>query len=204
MTRSPAEAPDESLLERFAGGDDEAFALLVERYQRPMYNFVRRSVQDPAVAEDILQETFLRVVQRADEFRGQAKVSTWMYTIARNLCVDHARKMVHRRHASLDAPSRRGDDDDRALVDRIAGPAPGADRAAIGEQLKRAVTLAVEELPEDQREVFLLRQLEHLSFQEIAQICDIPENTAKSRMRYALERLRAALGEYEDYVRELS
>jgi RNA polymerase sigma-70 factor (ECF subfamily) len=204
VTRSRSEAPDESLLERFAGGDDEAFEVLVERYQRPMFNFVRRSVQDPAVAEDILQETFLRVVQRAEEFRGQAKVSTWMYTIARNLCVDHARKMVHRRHASLDAPGRRGDDDDRALVDRIAGPAMGSDRIAIGEQLKVAVASAVEQLPADQREVFLLRQLEHLSFQEIADICGIPENTAKSRMRYALERLKAALHEYEDYVRELS
>lgn len=204
MTRPRPEAPDESLLERFAGGDDEAFEVLVERYQRPMYNFVRRSVQDPEVASDIVQETFMRVIQRADEFRGQAKVSTWMYTIARNLCVDHARKMVHRRHASLDAPSRRGDEDDRALVDRIAGPSKGADRETIGAQLKVAVTAAVEQLPEDQREVFLLRQLEHLSFQEIAEICGIPENTAKSRMRYALERLKAALGEYEDYVRELS
>ena len=180
MTRALSEAPDESLLERFAGGDDEAFEVLVERYQRPMYNFVRRSVQDPQVAEDILQETFMRVVQRADEFRGQAKVSTWMYTIARNLCVDHARKMVHRRHASLDAPTRRADDDDRALVDRIAGPTKGADREAIGAQLKLAVASAVEQLPEDQREVFLLRQLEHLSFQEIADICGIPENTART------------------------
>jgi len=195
VTRPRPETPDEALIERFAGGDEEAFALLVERYQRPMYNFVRRSVQDHTVAQDILQETFLRVVQRADEFRGQSKVSTWMYTIARNLCVDHARKMVHRRHASLDAPGRKGDDDDRALVDRIAGPTNGADRNAIGEQLKIAVASAVEQLPEDQREVFLLRQ-EEIPFKDIARLQGVGINTVLGRMHYAVRHLQERLREW--------
>lgn len=195
-------ASDETLLRKFLEGDAEAFETLVRRFERPLFNFILRSVRDPDRSEELLQEVFLRVIQRAAEFQGGSKVSTWIYTIARNLCIDTSRKMVFRRHRSLDAPS--GDDPEGpTMMDRVVASTPLADREVIGGDLKERIARAVEELPEEQREVFLMRELQDLAFKDIAEIVGVPENTVKSRMRYALERLQRALAEYEDYAREI-
>lgn len=180
----------------YNGGDIGAFEVLLARHRRPLFNFLLRSVRDPDRAEDLLQEVFLRIIQNASEFQGQSKFTTWVYTIARNLCVDHARKMVHRRHASLDAtpPGQEGG----ALLERIPNVDPSTDRSAASPKLRQEIALAVEALPEEQREVFLMRQLQGLGFAEIATIVGVSENTVKSRMRYALERLQDALAHYED------
>lgn len=193
---------DEDLLRRFNEGDADAFEVLVLRYQKPLLNFILRSVGDRNTAEELLQETFLRVVTKSSDFQGNSKVSTWLYTIARNLCIDTSRKMVFRRHRSLDAPLRSGDGEGATLLDRAADSGPAADRSVIGHDLQQKIAAAVEDLPDDQREVFLLRELENLPFKEIADIVGVPENTVKSRMRYALERLQRALAEYADYARE--
>jgi RNA polymerase sigma-70 factor (ECF subfamily) len=196
------EVPDEVLLRRFVDGDADAFEQLVRRFERPLFNFILRSVRDHDRSEELLQEVFMRVVQRAAEFQGGSKVSTWVYTIARNLCIDTSRKMVFRRHRSLDAPA--GDDPEGpTMMDRVQAVTPLADREVIGGDLKERIARAVEELPDEQREVFLMRELQDLAFKDIAEIVGVPENTVKSRMRYALERLQRALAEYEDYAREL-
>ena len=200
----PATIPDETLLERFQAGDTRAFEELLQRYRGPIFNFVLRSVRDRERAADLTQETFLRVVQRADSFRGGSKLSTWIYAIARNLCIDHGRRMVFRRHRSLDAPLKGSEEKSSPMVDRIPSREPETDRDAIGRQLQAQIAAAVEELPDDQREVFLLRQVQGMAFKDIAEVVGVSENTVKSRMRYALERLQGALAEYQDYVRELS
>lgn len=187
---------DLELLGRFHAGDHSAFAALLQRYQRPVFNFILRSLSDRQVAEDLTQEVFLRVIQGASGFQSQAKFSTWLFTIARNVCVDHGRRMKHRKHASLDAPS--GEDTTVRLVDRIPHAQPGVERSAASPRLRERIQRALEHLPQEQREVFLLRQVDDLTFAEIAVICGIPENTVKSRMRYALERLQTALSDYED------
>jgi RNA polymerase sigma-70 factor (ECF subfamily) len=202
VSRSLAQLEDEVLLDRFNAGEAEAFAVLLERYRRPIYNFILRSTRDQELAEDVLQEVFMRVVQRAGDFRHSSKFSTWLYTIARNLCIDTSRKMAFRRHRSLDAPLRGDDGDGPTLLDRV-GDRAHVDRTAISAQIGAAVATAVEALPEEQREVFLMRQVQALPFKEIAEIVGVPENTIKSRMRYALERLREALAEYDDYLHEL-
>ena len=189
--------PDLELLGRFHAGDHAAFGVLVSRYQRAVFNFVLRSLGERQVAEDLTQEVFLRVIQGSSGFQNQAKFSTWLFTIARNLCVDHGRRMKHRRHASLDATTNDSDGALR-LVDRIPHHQPGADRGASATRIRERVTRALEQMPQEQREVFLLRQVDGVPFAEIALICGIPENTVKSRMRYALERLQAALADYED------
>jgi RNA polymerase sigma-70 factor (ECF subfamily) len=199
---SAAQAPsDEALIARFTAGDALAFEEVLRRYERPMYNYLLRSCRDPHAAADLLQEVFLRVVERSASFEGKSKFSTWLYTIARNLCIDASRKMGFRRHRSLDAPGTA--DDPTPLVERSASGGPGQDRAAVSQRLRGEIARAVEALPEEQREVFLLREVQHLPFREIADIVGVPENTVKSRMRYALERLQAALCDYEDYVQEL-
>jgi len=198
------EHSDEDLLDRYKAGDEQAFEVLLRRYRTKVFNFLLRSVRDPSRAEDLLQEVFLRVVHRCEHFERRAKFSTWLYTIARNLCVDASRKMIHRRHRSLDAPARSDLDGSEALVERVPSGAPQTDRDAIAQQLRGQIAAAIEELPSDQREVFLMRQLQGLAFKDIATVIGVPENTVKSRMRYALERLQHALSEYDDYARKLS
>ena len=199
--------PDEVLLARYAAGDRSAFVELVERNQTALYNFALRQVRSPAVAQDIVQDVFVRVVQGIGEFKGQSRFSTWCFTIARNLCIDHARKQSLRKHPSLDHPGGSTDEGEgQTLGERTADAHPRAtvDRAVIGEQLGDAIARAVDALPDDQREVFLLREVGQVPFKEIAEITGVPENTVKSRMRYALERLQRALAEYEDYAKALS
>jgi RNA polymerase sigma-70 factor (ECF subfamily) len=203
VARSISELPDEVLLRQFCAGDAEAFESLLSRYERPLFNFILRQVGERTRAEELLQDAFLRVIERATEFKGESKFSTWLYTIARNLCIDESRKMVFRRHKSLDASTPGQDGDGPSLLDRTAGSEAGADRASIARELQPRIAAAVEALPEDQREVFLMRELQQMPFKEIAIVVGVPENTVKSRMRYALERLQAALAEYADYVGEL-
>lgn len=194
---------DEELLRRFNEGDAEAFEQLVRRFERPLYNFILRSVRRRDRADELLQDVFMKVVQRSGDFKGNSKLSTWLYTIARNLCIDHSRKMVFRRHKSLDAPGRGAESDDIPLLERTATRERPADRTAIANDIRERIAVAVEELPEEQREVFLMRHVQGMPFKEIAEVVGVPENTVKSRMRYALERLQRALAEYRDYVREL-
>jgi RNA polymerase sigma-70 factor, ECF subfamily len=195
---------DEELLRRFNDGRAEAFGVLLSRYERPLFNFILRHVSERTRAEEILQDAFLRVIERSKEFKGESKFSTWLYTIARNLCIDESRKMVFRRHKSLDAQLG-GEDGEGgpALVERTAGSAPAVDRTAIARELKPQIADAIAALPEEQREVFLMRELQNMPFKDIAAVVGVPENTVKSRMRYALERLQEALAEYADYVGEL-
>jgi len=197
--------PDEVLLARYAAGDRSAFVELVARHEAALYNFVLRQVRSPALAQDIVQDVLVRVVQGVGDFKGQSRFSTWCFTIARNLCIDHARKQSLRRHPSLDQPGAGSDDGEgQTLGDRTADPRAAVDRAVIGDQIGDSIARAVDALPDDQREVFLLREVGQVPFKEIAEITGVPENTVKSRMRYALERLQRALAEYEDYAKALS
>jgi RNA polymerase sigma-70 factor (ECF subfamily) len=198
---APTGPTDEALMQRFQQGDGQAFKVLLERHRRGVFNFVLRHVGDSSAAEDLLQDTFLRVVQGAHRYKLESKFTTWLYTIARNLCVDRARKMKFRRHRSLDQPV--GSDDESPLGDRIADSGAPTDRQAIGTELQVKLEQAIATLREDQREVFVMREYSNLPFKEIAEIIGVPENTVKSRMRYALEHLRRALTEYQDYAKAL-
>ena len=184
---------DEQLMHAYREGNPRAFELLLARHERKVWNFLRRSVGDPTLAEDLLQEVFLRVIKARAEWKGEAKFTTWVYAIARNLCVDHARRAVHRDARSLDAPTRPDDDANETLHDRLATDARDAEGLTSDGQVRARVDAAVAALPPDQREVFLLREVMDMPFAEIAAVVGAPEPTVKSRMRYALERLREAL-----------
>jgi RNA polymerase sigma-70 factor (ECF subfamily) len=196
---------DEALMVRYQRGDQSAFTVLVRRHQKPLYNFALRQLRTPSVAEEVVQDAFVRVVQNATDFKHEARFSTWLYTIARNLCIDQLRKRVHRRHASLDDPGGGSgrEEDGPTLGERTADTRASVERDVTGSELRVLIARAVDALPDDQREVFLMREVANLPFKEIAEITGIPENTVKSRMRYALERLQQALSEYEEYARAL-
>ena len=183
----PVDESDERLMLRFRGGDARAFEALVRRHRTPLFSFLLRLTGDRGRAEDLCQDAFLRAVRASGEWEPRARVQTWLYAIARNLAVDEARRQAFRRAEPLDAGAA------------AAAPAddPAPDRAADAALVRPKLEAALAALPEEQREVFLLREYAGLRFHEIAEVTGTPENTVKSRMRYALEALRerlAALG----------
>ena len=192
------ELSDEQLMLRFAQGDPRAFDALIGRHYQPVFNFLVRNTGNTATAEELLQDVFMRVMSGAKKYEKRAKFTTWLYTIAKNIVIDHARKQKFRRHKSLDAPI--GSDDERSLGDLVQDDHPSvmADRRFTDEQFKQRLDVAMGGMNEDQRMVFVLREFQQLSFQEIAQIVVTSENTVKSRMRYALEFLRNALRDFSD------
>jgi RNA polymerase sigma-70 factor (ECF subfamily) len=191
-----SEISDEELLLAYRKGDRMAFRTLFQRYRGPAFNFLLRRVRNRERAEELYQDVWAKVIERCDEFRGDSKFSTWLYTIARNRVIDHSRRMKFRSHRSLDAPRR---DSGSPLVEQVSNPGPSTEELAEGKTLKERIAQAVEELPQDQQEVFLLRQLQGLKFNEIAEVVDVPVNTVKSRMRYALERLQHQLGDLREH-----
>ncbi|WNG46407.1 RNA polymerase sigma factor [Archangium minus] len=190
------ETSDERLMLAFRAGDARAFEVLVRKHRTPVFNFILRFTGHRARAEDVLQETWLKVVRSAPEYEAKAKFTTWVYTIARNLCVDSARKESYRQASSLEAPSTGAEGEEgrslgEALPDEGASPERGAYNARVRPLLERALA----SLPEEQREVFVLREYSGIPFKEIAEVTGVSENTVKSRMRYALEGLRRRLAE---------
>ena len=201
----PAGPTDAELMLAFRGGDARAFESLVQRHQRGIYNFILRSVRDRARSEELLQEVFLRVVRAKDRYERTAKFTTWIYAIARNLCVDESRRARFRDHESLDAPLRRR----RAPGSATLGSTLASDDllpelVAESPRLRERLNAAVLRLPADQREVFLMRLMAGMSFREIGETVGAPENTVKSRMRYALDKLREELADLRSVVCSLT
>jgi RNA polymerase sigma-70 factor (ECF subfamily) len=177
------ERTDEELLADFQQGDAGAFERLLARHRAPLYTFLVRMLGDREKAEDLAQETLLRIVKGAQAWEERSRFQSWMYAIARNLCTDRARRDRFRKTESLD----------REPADVVPDPGPLPDEAADSERLRPLLQRALLSLPVDQREVFILREQAGLPFREIAEITGANENTVKSRMRYALEGLRKAL-----------
>jgi RNA polymerase sigma-70 factor (ECF subfamily) len=194
------EQPDEDLMVMYQKGEVRAFEVLLARHRRPVFNFILRFIGDRETAEDLLQEAFMRVIKGAEAYKRQAKFTTWLYTIARNLCVDQTRRRKHRKHASLDAPMAEGDDSG-TLMDVIPGNEMASDRQTVNKQLHERMQRAIASLSEEQREVFLMREFLDMPFKQIADVVNVPENSVKSRMRYALEKLRLELDEYKELAK---
>ncbi len=183
---------DESLMLAYRSGEVGAFEELTRRHRAAVFNFILRWVGERSRAEDLLQETWLKVIRTAPSYEKKAKFTTWLFTIARNLCVDSMRRERYRKADSLDA----ADDpqgDAPALSESVAGDGPAPDRAAYAAAVRPKLERALASLPPEQREVFVLREYAGIAFKDIAEVTGVPENTVKSRMRYALEALRKQL-----------
>jgi RNA polymerase sigma-70 factor, ECF subfamily len=192
---APGARSDEDLMLAFRDGEAAAFEELVARHKRGLYNYLLRSVHTQSRAEELLQEVFLRVVRAKDRYQRTARFTTWVYTIARNLCVDESRRQKFRRTVPLEA-KRRGrdhDSDGATVLDVTPAAQVGTDLASETASIRERVAAAIQNLPDDQREVFIMRQFGGLSFKQIGEAVGAPENTVKSRMRYALDKLRGDL-----------
>jgi RNA polymerase sigma-70 factor (ECF subfamily) len=180
---------DEQLMRRFQRGEARAFETLMRRHRTPIHAFLCRLLGDRARAEDLLQETFLRVVKGVAGWEPRAAVRTWLFTIARNLAADEARRRVFRDADSLDAAR----ESEAPRGERVADGGRAPDDAAGDALVRPRLEAALAALPAEQREVFLLREHAGLSFPEIAEATGANENTVKSRLRYALVALRDRL-----------
>lgn len=189
------EEADEDLMLAFAGGRVDAFEVLVRRHRRNVFLFAYHLLNNREEAEDIVQEAFIRVVKSRVRYRATARFTTWLYRIVRNLCIDVQRRRSYRNECSLDSDS--GDDEGphREPADPESVEEGAARAWLLCRELEETVARFVRDLPEQQREVFLMRQDLGLKFHEIGRIVGCPKNTAKSRMRYALEFLRLRLAE---------
>lgn len=184
-----ADAPsDEQLMRDYAGGNVSAFETLYDRHTLPVWRFVQRSVQNAALADDLVQDVWFSVVRQAPQYEARAKFRTWLFTLAHHRMVDHWR--THKTHASLDAES----EDGSALADMLAAESGfGPERRLDSREQAQALLDALAALPQVQREAFLLQAEAGMSVAEIAQTTGVSVETAKSRLRYARARLRETL-----------
>ena len=177
----------DELIRGLQAGRPEAFERLVREYGDRIYRFVKRLAGERP-AEDLTQEVFLRVHRSVDSYRPEGRFDSWLFTIANNLCIDHARR--RKPEASL------GDLDGDLAPERFAAETRGPLDQMEEDERRRALLKAVERLPFEQRQVFLLREEAGMSFREIAEMTGCPLNTALGRMHYAMESLRKSLKAY--------
>jgi RNA polymerase sigma-70 factor (ECF subfamily) len=183
---------DEALLSSSLEGNRVAFDLLVDRYYDRLYGYLLRFLKDPEVAEDLLQETFLRVWRKRRDFRHIASFSTWIYTIAGNLARSEWRRRKRWRMLRLGAPEAAGEGPELELPD----PASAPDRSAEDRLAVEALSEAVAHLPERYREVVILRDMQGMSYEEIAGIVQVPVGTVKSRLNRGRLLLQEKLGDW--------
>ncbi len=174
---------DEQLMRLTQSGDSEAFGALFDRYQKAIFNFCYRMVGDRGHAESLAQEGFLRVLKRAGSYRYPETFSTWLYTVARNACIDFERKKGSRFQGIPDAVT--------AGLETDRSERPSSQIASDEEIL--GLRQAISELPDLYREVVILRVFQRMPFRNIARVVGCPESTARSRMGYALDILRKTL-----------
>jgi RNA polymerase sigma-70 factor, ECF subfamily len=179
---------DEELMERVQGGEVEPFETLYDRYNQRLFHFILRFVRERSLAEDILQETFLRIFKERKRYRKTARFSTYLFTIARNLCLDTL-KTWERKHVL----SSQEDYVEKAM-DLSKGPSKIAEEDELSEILQREIQV----LPGDQMEVLLLSKYSGLSYEEIAQIVESTPAAVKQKAYRAMLSLRQKLKKMDD------
>lgn len=187
----PAPQSDEVLMQRYAGGDAKSFEVLYQRHELRVWRYLERTVRNAAAADDLMQEVWFSVAREAARYHPSARFSTWLFTIAHNRMVDAIR--TSRPQVSLEAL---GPHDSPAVSQLIDDPRYGPHAHAVAHQQAQALNRAVESLPDEQREAFLLHVEGELSVDEIAAVTVCSFETAKSRLRYARSKLRELLKEY--------
>lgn len=186
---------ERDLVKRARGGDVAAFEELISDQQDRIYNVAYRMVGDPELALDMAQEVFLKAFRSIKAFRSQARFSTWLYSIATNVCLDEIRKMKRRPYQqSLNRPI---DTEEGEIEWELPSPGPGPEEEVERGEVQRAVQEALLRIPDDQRLLIVLRDLEDLSYQEIADRMGWPLGTVKSGLYRARQALKEQLLESE-------
>lgn len=188
-----ARREDARLVQRAQAGDAEAFRALFDRHHRRAFSIAMGVVKRKSDALDIVQEGFIRVHKHLGTFQGTSSFSTWLYRIIMNLAIDHHRRSRRAQSVPLDAVRDDGLAGAALLPHRADGD-PG--RSVFRKELVREIQAALDALPEHHRKVILLREVEGLSYEEIASVLEVPKGTVMSRLFHARKKLQLALREY--------
>jgi RNA polymerase sigma-70 factor (ECF subfamily) len=185
---------DAQVMLRVKAGDDSAFEYLVQKYRRPMLSFMYRMAHNTAVAEDLAQEVFLRVYRSREKYEASAKFTTWLYRIASNLAVNHARDTRHQRPentVSLDEP-----DQETGLTMDVADDSLTAEESIVRRERLAAIRQRVEALPERQKMALIMHKYQQMDYRQIAEVLKLSESAIKSLLFRAYETLRVQLKEF--------
>ncbi|MHC4664164.1 MAG: RNA polymerase sigma factor, partial [Planctomycetota bacterium] len=177
---------DGDLVGRFLEGDINAFEELVRRYEGPLTHFLLRYVRNSAAAEEIFQETFVRVYRKAASFQRGRHFKTWLYTIGLNL----ARTAMRKKRTDVVSLDAEYSAEEGSLGDALAADVHGPDALAAGSELEKEISKAIASLSEKHQEVFILYQYDGCSYEEISKITRRPVGTIKKQMHYAIKELR--------------
>jgi RNA polymerase sigma factor (sigma-70 family) len=181
---------DQELVQAYIKGDQSAIEILINRHRSKVYTYILLTIKNQPLAEDLFQETFIKVIQslRGGKYRDNGRFLSWVIRIAHNLIIDHFRKEKQMNSVS-------NDDSEVDLFNSKKLSDSNIEELIVNSQIKAEIRTLINELPNDQREVVLLRHYGELSFKEIAEQTDVSINTALGRMRYALINLRKLIKE---------
>ena len=186
---------DAEVMLRVKAGDQSAFDYLVQKYRRPLVNFMYRMARNSAAAEDLAQEVFLRVYRSRESYEASAKFTTWLYRIATNLAVNHARDTRHERpevSVSLDETN----DDSSTTTLQLPDGSLTAEQAMVQQERLQAIRSKVEALPEQQRLAVIMHKYQQMDYKQIAEVLKKSESATKSLLFRAYETLRDQLKEF--------
>jgi RNA polymerase sigma-70 factor, ECF subfamily len=190
---------DAALMQAWMAGEMRAFETLYARHKGPLYRYLLRHTRQRELADDLFQETWGRLIGARQRYEPRARFQTFLFTLAHNLFIDHCRRASVRPVAASSLPVAAGDDDDahdERGIAAIRAPEPEQPEHRAEEQETAArIRAALEALPREQRDVFLLYEETGLTFEEIGKVTGVGAETAKSRLRYAVAKLRAAMSD---------
>ncbi|HEY0758254.1 MAG TPA: sigma-70 family RNA polymerase sigma factor [Acidisarcina sp.] len=192
--RAAGQLSDAEIMLRVREGDDSGFAYLIEKYRRPMLHYMFRMVRNQAIAEELAQEVFLRVYRSRASYRAEAQFSTWLYRIATNLGVNHARDHKHEKAAQnvyLDQP-----DPETGMHPDLADPRATAEQDLVKAERMRAIREHVLALPERQRNAVLMHKYQGMDYKEIGKVLKLSESATKSLLFRAYQTLRERLKDF--------
>jgi RNA polymerase sigma-70 factor, ECF subfamily len=189
-----AQLSDAEIMLRVREGDDSGFSILIEKYRKQMVHFMFRMSRNQAVAEELAQEVFLRVYRSRQTYRAEAKFSTWLYRIATNLGVNHARDTKYERTAQnvyLDQP-----DAETGTTPDVADSTPSVEQELVREERMNAIRKHVMALPERQRSAVLMHKYQEMDYKEIGEVLKLSESATKSLLFRAYQTLRENLKDF--------
>lgn len=181
---------DTTLIAEFISGNSNSFSILLDRYQKRIYGFIFSKVNDPELADDIFQDTFIKVVKslRLGKYKDEGRFLSWVIRIAHNLIMDHYRKNKR-------LPKHESKIENFDLLDRLVEQNTTMEESMIETQIHADLSMLIEELPDSQKEVLRMRLFQDMSFKEIGDQTGVSINTALGRMRYAVINLRKMIEE---------
>jgi len=189
---------DTQLITHILDGDQSRFNSLVWRWEKPIYNFVLRYLGNKELAREVSQKVFIRVYKNLNKLRDPTRFSSWIYQIASNLCKDEIKRMNHRDFISLDLIQENNENEGHRLPNELQESEHFQPDTKLNQkQVSNIVQKALQQLPEEQRIVIIMKEYQGLKFKEIAEALNQPLNTVKSRMYYGLNGLRKIFEQWQ-------